>query len=229
MKAGGGGSPRRHIRLYRDQPRCRQRRRWAVTTGGSVMRPVPPRGTEAETRMSSLTDNHGHVALLRKSFSGRGLAAIHDGRLRAELRTAVGHAAGTVALEAHQKTPAAGAGVGVGGGRRPRRGGSALPGDAERSERSRLDACGRPLSRGLECGVIPARSDASPAGAQGRGACPPPLPAPWRRLACGPLEPATGRVAAYPSLPPDRSVPERGNGTDRHRGPEQQQQEVTRY
>ncbi|KAJ1148964.1 hypothetical protein NDU88_001788 [Pleurodeles waltl] len=33
---------------------------------------------------------------------GRGLAAIHDGRLRAELRTAAGHAA---ALEALQETP----------------------------------------------------------------------------------------------------------------------------
>ncbi|KAJ1153007.1 hypothetical protein NDU88_005779 [Pleurodeles waltl] len=49
---------------------------------------------------------------------GRGLAAIHDGRLRAELRTAAGHTA--VALEVHQRTPdRSGAGVGVGDGERP--------------------------------------------------------------------------------------------------------------
>ncbi|KAJ1119826.1 hypothetical protein NDU88_008011 [Pleurodeles waltl] len=36
---------------------------------------------------------------------GRGLAAIHDGRLRAELRTAAGHAAVVAALGALRGTP----------------------------------------------------------------------------------------------------------------------------
>ncbi|KAJ1139440.1 hypothetical protein NDU88_005812 [Pleurodeles waltl] len=40
-----------------------------------------------------------------QGIRGRGLAAIHDGRLRAELRTVAGHAAVAVALEAHQRTP----------------------------------------------------------------------------------------------------------------------------
>ncbi|KAJ1202453.1 hypothetical protein NDU88_006253 [Pleurodeles waltl] len=52
-------------------------------------------------------------------------------------RTAVGHMAGTAALEAHQRTAQ----------------GNALPGDAERSERGKFEARGRPLSRGLECRV----------------------------------------------------------------------------
>ncbi|KAJ1181572.1 hypothetical protein NDU88_006777 [Pleurodeles waltl] len=51
---------------------------------------------------------------------GRGLAAIHDGRLRAELRTAAGHAAVAAVLEALQGTPErSGAGIGVGDDERP--------------------------------------------------------------------------------------------------------------
>ncbi|KAJ1201583.1 hypothetical protein NDU88_005391 [Pleurodeles waltl] len=52
-------------------------------------------------------------------MGGRGLAAIHDGRLRAELRSAAGHAAVAAALEALHGTPAAGADIGVGDGERP--------------------------------------------------------------------------------------------------------------
>ncbi|KAJ1218884.1 hypothetical protein NDU88_006455 [Pleurodeles waltl] len=107
-------------------------------------------------------------------------------------------------------------------GRHQQCGGSALPGDAEWSERSRLEDCGRPLSRGLECGVTPARSDASSAGARGSEARPPPC----LHLDGGSsVVPGAGNRPGRtcPSLRPSRSGPERGNGADRRRGPEQQE------
>ncbi|KAJ1155184.1 hypothetical protein NDU88_007919 [Pleurodeles waltl] len=64
-------------------------------------------------------------------------------------------------------------------GRHSRRRRSTLPGDTKRSERGEIEARGRPSSRGLGCGDTPARSDASPDGAQVGETHPPLLPTPW--------------------------------------------------
>ncbi|KAJ1207815.1 hypothetical protein NDU88_003205 [Pleurodeles waltl] len=98
------------------------------------------------------------------SEGGRGLGVIHDGRLRAELRTA--RATQRWRRRWRRSTGplnAAGADIGVGDSERPASvtRGNALPGGAERSEGSRREAYGRPLSRGLKCGITPTRRDAS--------------------------------------------------------------------
>ncbi|KAJ1123209.1 hypothetical protein NDU88_001682 [Pleurodeles waltl] len=138
-------------------------------------------------------------------IGGSGLAAIYDGRLRAR-RWATRRGRRRWRRTRGPPGPA-GASVEVGEGERPTpvARGSTLPGDAEQSERGKFEARSRPPSRGLECGVTPARSDASPAGARGRGTRPPLLPAPWWRLVCGPWSrKQAGAPPAPPSLPVDQ-------------------------
>ncbi|KAJ1088693.1 hypothetical protein NDU88_001849 [Pleurodeles waltl] len=87
------------------------------------------------------------------ALRGRGLAAIHDRPLRAELRTAAGHAAVAAALGALRGTPERSGGRHRSWRRRTANicdAGGALPGDAGRNEGSRLEAYGRPLNHGLE-------------------------------------------------------------------------------
>ncbi|KAJ1082191.1 hypothetical protein NDU88_002359 [Pleurodeles waltl] len=96
---------------------------------------------------------------------------------------------------------------------------STLPEDTEQSERGKIEAHSRPSSRGLGCGDSPTRPPLEPEGERlalryylhlGGGSTAVPGP-------------TTGRGAAYPSLLPGQSAPERENGADRRCGPEQEE------